>query len=263
MSRYRIFSSDLDGTLLGDPALTRLFAEVWSSLPAENRPLLVYNSGRLVEDIRDVAAASGLPPPDFIIGGVGTQVFDHPASSPVGDFDALLSKNWDRDAVERIVGALPGARPQEERYQHAYKSSWHLTDMTPDAISDLEARIRDGGVRAEIVYSSDRDLDILPGAGTKGAALGWLAARLGFRRDTLLVAGDTGNDASMFLLPEVSGILVANARRELVAATEGAQQVYRAARPEAAGVVEGLVHFGVVGDSAAAALALAEANAGG
>ena len=77
----------------------------------------------------------------------------------------------------------------------------------------------------------------------------WLCQRLGMRTSEVLVAGDTGNDSAMFLLDDVNGIVVENALPELVAVTD-ASRTYVARRPMADGVLEGLVHFGVLSDAA-------------
>jgi mannosylfructose-6-phosphate phosphatase len=60
------------------------------------------------------------------------------------------------------------------------------------------------------VYSSGRDLDV--SQGTQGQRPRWLC-EVGLSLDTVLVAGDTGNDRSLFLLPGVRGIVVENARQ--------------------------------------------------
>ena len=63
--------------------------------------------------------------------------------------------------------------------------------------------------------------------------------------DKVLVAGDTGNDISMFQLPGVQGIVVENAQPEL---TEALVKIptFNATRVGADGVLEGLEHFRVI-----------------
>ena len=62
-----------------------------------------------------------------------------------------------------------------------------------------------------------------------------------------MVAGDTGNDSAMFLIPGVRGIIVENAQPELFARTL-ALPTYQAQEHFADGVLEGLQHYGVVGE---------------
>src|SRR3954467_6017612 len=76
MHPIRLFSADLDGTLLGNPESTQRFKAAWEALAPATRPLLVYNSGRLIDDLRRFVDDGTLPPGDFWLGGVGTQVFD-------------------------------------------------------------------------------------------------------------------------------------------------------------------------------------------
>jgi sucrose-6F-phosphate phosphohydrolase len=239
----RLFASDLDGTLIDGAGGARRFAAAWRAIPSGRRPRLAYATGRLLGDAAAAVRDAGLPPADFVIGGVGTEARDR--NGPLPGFIERFAEGWDRAQVEAIVSVIPGIARQAARYQHAHKSSWHLHDAAPATIAGLERRLAGAGLQAEIVYSSNRDLDILPKAGTKGAALAWLAGRLDIGPGAIVVAGDTGNDLSMFRLPGVRGILPANALPELVAATEGLA-VYRSRRPAADGIVDGLAHYGVV-----------------
>ena len=241
----RLLSSDLDGTLLGNPEATRRFKAVWQALPAAVKPLLVYNSGRLVDDMRRLVISGQLPAPDYYIGGLGTQVYDEKAGRALDECNQLLDAGWNVERVEAITTVFPGIRRQPEEFQAKYKSSWFLENAKTEQLKALEEQLTAAGIAVNIVYSSQRDLDILPKQGTKGAALQRLCAQLAIPLDAVLVAGDTGNDSSMFRLPGVRGVIVDNAYPELFEATVDIP-IYTARRVLADGVLDGLRHFGVI-----------------
>jgi len=241
----RLFSTDLDGTLLGNPEATTRFKAAWTALSPEARPLLVYNTGRLVDDLRRFVDNGTLPPADFYLGGVGTQVFDVRAGRMLDELHTHLADCWDLSRVREITGRFPGVRPQADEFQHEFKSSWFLDRASPTTIRDLKSQLAGAGLKVKLVYSSGRDLDVLPRNATKGGALSWLCARLGVPLDTVLVAGDTGNDTSMFRLPGVRGIIVENALPELFEATVDIP-TYSSRQILADGVLDGLCHYGIV-----------------
>lgn len=245
MSQVAIFCSDLDGTLLGNPEATRRFKAAWEALPKAARPLLAYASGRLVQDMIDQLATGSLPWPDYLIGGVGTQIYDGRRKRPLNEFNQQFRDDWDLAKVEAIVGAFPGVTRQPPQFLHPYKSSWYLHRATPETIALLGQQLAQAGLQTSVVYSSGRDLDVLPANTTKGGALKWLCHRLGLPLEKVLVAGDTANDASMFLLPGVQGIVVENAQPELIEAVVKVP-TFNATRVMAEGVLEGLQHFGVI-----------------
>lgn len=241
----RLFSCDLDGTLLGNPESSHRFKQAWEALDVLTRPLLVYNSGRTLKDTQSLIAARRLPEPDFIIGGVGTQLWDPRGRREFEDFEAQFGEGWDLAKVEEIVSATPGVERQPPEFLHPYKSSWYWHRVDHGKIAGLQQRLDDAGLQAAVVYSSLRDLDVLPRRATKGNSLRWLCERLGIPLSAVLVAGDTGNDSSMFLLPEVKGIVVENAQPELFEAVV-ARPVFVSHAVMADGVLEGLKHFGII-----------------
>ncbi|MCF3643298.1 HAD family hydrolase [Rhizobium sp. TRM95111] len=240
----RMLSSDIDGTLTGDRRATQRFRTFWEALNPLTRPLLVYNSGRLIDDIEALIEVTDLPVPDYMIGGVGTMIGGL-AEEKRRAYGEVLGKPFDRDALMRVMQRIDGIRLQADEYQHQHKSSWHLHGAGDETIADIETRLAEAGLDAKLVYSSGRDLDVLPRAADKGAALVWLCRDLGIDPGEVVVAGDTGNDRDMFLLPDVRGIAVANALPELQRIVAGEPRHFQATRPHADGVVEGLRHWGL------------------
>jgi sucrose-6-phosphatase len=241
----RLFSADLDGTLIGNPESSHRFKAAWTALSPESRPLLVYNSGRLIDDLRRFVDDGTLPPADYYLGGVGTQVFDVAAGRSLDDLSAHLSTGWDLARVRELVGKFPRVRPQPDEFQHEFKSSWFLDQARPEELRELKRQLAEAGLSVKVVYSSGRDLDVLPRQATKGGALRWLCTRLQIPLEHVLVAGDTANDSSMFLLPGVRGIIVDNALPELYEATVDVP-TYSSRQILADGVLDGLCHYGIV-----------------
>ena len=240
----RLICSDIDGTLLGVPEATKDLRATWDAL-GRGRPLLVLSTGRLLDDALSVAKEHGLPQPDFVIGGVGTMVFDASSERRLDEYSEILDVGWDREAVDKVVRNFPDIRPQPDEQQHPWKSSWFWMGASAAEIEGLRSALKEAGVEAQVIYSSARDLDVLPVAANKGNALKWICGHLGIDITEAIAAGDTGNDISMLTVSGVRGIAVGNAEPELLEAIEGTS-VYLARGHCAAGVLEGLIHFGVI-----------------
>ena len=241
----QLFCSDLDATLLGNPEATRRFKHAWEALPKSSRPLLGYSTGRLLQDVIDLLATKTLPWPDLVIGGVGTQIYDGRRKRPITEFNQKFRQGWDLARVSRILKSFPGVIQQPPQFLHPYKSSWYLHQATPETLASLEKQLADAGLQVSVLYSSMRDLDVMPRDTNKGTALQWLCEYFKIPLESVLVAGDSGNDSSVFLLPGVHGIVVENAQPELRQAVVGLP-TFSATQVLADGVLEGLKHFGVI-----------------
>ncbi|TIO11240.1 MAG: HAD-IIB family hydrolase [Mesorhizobium sp.] len=249
MRPIALLSSDLDGTLAGHPPATSRFRSKWEALDPEHRPLLVYNSGRLADDILNFVDDVGLPAPDYVIGGVGTMLAGPRHTSRLEHFAERFSEGWSLEKVDAVLGSLKDTVRQPDVYQHAFKSSWYLHDASSDDLAGIERALDEAGLSVTMIYSSGRDLDILPRSADKGQALAWLCNELGIGLDEVVVAGDTNNDRSMFDLPGARGIVVANALPELRDMARDNPLIYNAKEQFALGVVEGLVHWLVFADA--------------
>lgn len=232
-----VFSTDIDGTIYDGLRSAAIFSEFWKST-TEDR-LLVYNTGRSLDDARQLIDEVGLPQADFLICGVGTTIYDCAADQTLDEYRVRIGVDWDYDVVHEVVSKQTAARPQPVECQNANKCSWFWENATPSEIDAVVTEIERRGVKAQAVYSSNVDLDILPVQANKGNAVRWLAEHLGIRLNDVVVAGDSGNDSRMYGIEGVKGIVVANAESALVEAVRE-HGPYFASKTCAEGVVEGL-----------------------
>ena len=247
--RKFVLASDLDGTLI-DPRLRHddpdpKLADFARRLEgAGGRLTLWFNSSRPVDSQREsLKLVRGLPHPAFHIGAMGTQVADADGAI-IEDYGHEQFGDWPREVVDEIAVDKFKLEPHPPHLQTRYKASYDLPDPTMAAAIEGELQAR--GVAAKIVVSSGKDLDILPPAAGKAAAIKWLASRQCVAHEAVIVSGDSLNDLDMFA-PPFRGIVVGNGHDDLKRrAEEAGATVYRATAECAAGVVEGLAHFGVL-----------------
>jgi sucrose-6-phosphatase len=249
--KIRFFCTDLDGTLMGNDKATRHFKKTWEKIPTERRPKLCYTSGRLLNDILHLVNSGVLPEPDFIISGVGTNIYDFGKQDVLKNFTEILDEGWDIGKVNALIEDYPlPIEKQPDYYQNEYKSSWFLNQATAEQIEGIQLAMEEAGLEVRVVYSSSRHLDVLPNSANKGNSLNWLLRHVGLRANETLVAGDSGNDSAMFSLKGIRGIVVGNAQPELLDLTTDLP-VYHAPQNEicAFAVINGLRHFGVINDA--------------
>jgi sucrose-6F-phosphate phosphohydrolase len=245
-SEIKLLSFDIDNTLIDFNTLQSNFGKVWEKYGLDNGILLTYNTGRLIDDVLNLVDKGTLPRPDYIIAGVGTHIYDYRNQRVLKEFDEILDEGWDLEAVEDIIQNLgyPIDR-QPGKFQHAYKRSYFFLNAGPDIIQSIEQEFVRAEMYVNVVYSSDKHLDILPKYANKGNALQWLLKKLEYSPRNVLVAGDTGNDSAMYSLDNIKGITVGNAREELYQLTKF-RQVYHAEREKGDGVIEGMVFYGLL-----------------
>lgn len=242
---YRLLSFDIDNTLITNPQVPSLFKKAWESFQGE-KPLLCYNTGRLQEDTLQLIENEILPKPDYIINGVGTSIYDFRESKKLKEFSQILEEGWNLNLIKQTIEKIDFEIVlQPAHFQNSYKRSFFLENATAEQIATIEHEMDMAGLDVNVVYSSNQYLDILPKWANKGNALRWLLKHLNIRSQEVIVGGDSGNDKAMFLLPEIRGIVVANARYELYQATKH-NSVYHAERECASGIIEGLIYYGVL-----------------
>ncbi len=247
-----ILASDVDGTLTGDrDALDRLVRRL-GRLRNAGKLFLILSTGRRLEQVLEGVAQEGLPEPDAVLCQVGTEIYLAPLSEdsrPLPAWRDRLLAEYSREQALSFLEGIEGLVMQPDVFNTELKTSCFL-DECPDpqaAAAEIRRRVLPYADRYQVVWSSGRDLDILPASSGKGKAVRFLIELKHLDARRVVVAGDTGNDAAMFLEFDKC-IAVANAKPELLAVTRalGEGRAYLAPKPYAAGVEAGLVHYGVL-----------------
>ena len=240
-----LFSTDIDGTVYDGPDTAAAFSSYWASLASRFPvpPVLAYNTGRSLDDTRQLIEKSGLPVPDWFICGVGTLIFHPRSERALQPWNDHLADGWAYDQVHRIVGDQKSATPQPDECQGEFKSSWFWKNATTEEIEKLQTDICATGIDAQAIYSSKRDLDVLPTRANKGNAISFLARQLNLPLSRVIVAGDSGNDAAMYQTGGAMGIVVKNAEPALLRSLPESAEVFRASKACAHGVIEGIEHY--------------------
>lgn len=234
-----LFVSDMDDTLLGDDGALRGLAEPLER--ARDRLTIVYNSSRPCASIRrSLIDHPDLPAPDYLIGALGTEIEEAPSGRIIEAYHRHLSAGWRRDAIAALMDRL-GFAPHPDEYQTPLKASYDVPGG--ENVERVLEQLAGHELHVKVIYSGDKNLDIIPAAAGKGTAVDFLRRSLGFDATRVVVAGDSANDRDM-LIPPFRGIVVANA--DPVMKTLSGEHIYHAQARCAAGVLEGLRHWGVL-----------------
>lgn len=186
--------------------------------------------------------------PDALIASVGAEIYQDDGND-VSDaaWSDKLSVGWDRELAVAIAGEYADLVPQELSEQRPFKVSYLVTETAAaEVLPRLKVQLSDRGLSVNLIYSGGKDLDILPTNANKGLAVQFLQQKWGIDKTRTVACGDSGNDIALFSVGESRGIIVGNARPELVQwyKENPADFRYLAGSSCAGGILEGLGYFG-------------------
>ncbi|MFI9270998.1 HAD-IIB family hydrolase [Kitasatospora sp. NPDC052896] len=238
----RILVTDLDGTLLGGDEAER--RRLHAALARHPEVTVVLATGRGLSSVREILRDPLVPKPRWIIADVGASVIDGEEFAPVSAIQDQLRASWPgRRRVREAMARFPELSYQEGVAQDG-RCSYHLA---PDALSErITAAVHALG--CGWLYSGDRYFDVLPAGVSKGSALRALAEKLDWPVESILVAGDSLNDLSLFQLG-AHGVIVGGAEPALLAAVPESALVHRPEERGAAGILAALDDLGWIPES--------------
>lgn len=230
-----LLATDLDGTFLGGSMENRL--RLYRLIKQHTDIQLVFVTGRGVESVIPLLNDPLIPTPNYIIADVGATVVNGLTLESVeaiqGDIEARWPSTYDiRSKVLEVAPVTFQEVPQQRRCSFYYDGEVNL-----DPIYEIADRFD-----CDIITSVDKYLDVLPRGVNKGSTLKALVEHLHIDEESVLVAGDTLNDLSLYKTG-YKGVVVGKAEQALLDQTAGDVQVYQAEEAGAGGIMESFGHF--------------------
>lgn len=222
---------------------------------------LMYVTGRDQKLVGLAIDEHKLPIPTWMICDVGSSIYrldDGGRHTPVRGYQQhlrdLVGKS-DVNALAEHLGCVRELRKQELEKQGEFKLSFYTLASNLRATSErVRMILQEQSLPYELIasvdpFTGDGLMDLLPTRVSKAYALRWWAAHTKCDQESIVFAGDSGNDLAA-LTAGYRSIVVGNASPSLVnevreshASAGWTDRLHVASESATSGVLEGLRHF--------------------
>jgi sucrose-phosphate synthase len=236
----RIIVTDLDQSLLGNPADLPRFLEVLR----ENRKYTTFGiaTGRRLDTALKALRQYHIPEPDVLITSGGTAIYYNPDLTADIWWSQHIDRRWTPQEVRRVLSDLPGLELQPKLQQSRFKISYFYHSELAPSIEEINSLLYQEDLAVNVILSFGQYLDILPIRASKGQALRYVADRWGIPLEQILVAGGSGADEDM-MRGNTLAVVVANRHHEELSHLVNSDRIYYAKQAHALGILEAIEHF--------------------
>jgi sucrose-6F-phosphate phosphohydrolase len=267
-----LICTDLDRTLLpnGNQPESNGARQMFHEFVSRPDVALCFVTGRDKSLVMDAIKMFELPTPDYVISDVGTNIY----SVSGGNNKWSLWQTWHNEIdgywhgkshpeLVSLFQTLSVLNLQEPHKQSAHKLSFYVSPQHLDEglINKMKELLKSANIDAIVVSSINETsetglIDILPKNASKLHAIKYLIAKMNYRTNNTVFAGDSGNDIDVFA-SDIKSICVNNATDDVKKHAEskveksGLKDTLYFARGGfnhfngnySAGILEGIAHY--------------------
>lgn len=238
--RDRAIFSDLDQSLIGDPAILPEFTKILRDNARCSSFCIA--TGRRLDSALKLIKKYMLPHPDTLVTSLGTEIYYGQQLARDTAWDNHIDYLWAPNKVKNIINDLPGLRLQEKIEQSRYKISYYYDASLAPHIDEIRQLLLKHEQSVNVVLSFGQFLDIVPVRASKGLALRWYSEQWDIPLGHILAAGGSGADEDM-IRGNTLAVLVANRHNEELSDLIDLENVYYAKKPYAAGILDAIQYF--------------------
>lgn len=238
--RDRAIFSDLDQNLVGNSKALKSFAEVIK----ENRKCVTFGiaTGRRIDSALALMKKHSIPTPDVLISSLGTRIHYGQSLTEDDYWADHVDHDWSEQRIKRLLGNLPGLKPQPKADQTPFKVSYYYDPEIAPTIEVIVSQLRQHEITANVILSFGQFIDIVPSRASKGQALRYVSQRLDIPLEQILVAGGSGADEDM-MRGNTLAVVVGNRHHEELSQLVDQENIYFAGHDHALGILEAIEHY--------------------
>jgi len=238
--RNRAIFSDLDQSLLGEPADIPAFSQIIK----DNARCSSFGiaTGRRLDSALKLIKANKIPLPDALVTSLGTEIYYGQNLTRDTAWDDHIDYLWRPSKVRALLKDMPGLSLQHKSEQSRYKISYYYDAEKAPSIDEIRKLLLRHEQTVNSVLSFGQFLDIVPVRASKGLALRWYAEQWDIPLDHILVAGGSGADEDM-IRGNTLAVIVANRHNEELTELLELDSVFYSKYPYAAGILEAIEHY--------------------
>lgn len=202
---------------------------------------VIYSSGRIVESTMLEIEKYNLPKPEYIFGGIGSQIYDYKNKKFIENHNQdIKGDNFD---AKKIMDHLKAKGYPLADFNNTHKICCDFLNPSKENLTKLQTEIEEMGIKAALYLSGARILDIVPKSVSKAKPIHYIVDLIKIDYKNMVISGDSHNDIDMYKVKSGGKILLPNAENSLKNEISDMENIIKVQEKYAFGVVEGIKKF--------------------